>query len=483
MSKRMKILHLEDLYEDAELVARELKKSGISNELLVVNSRHDFIKGIQEFSPDIILSDHSLPSFNSHEALKITKKMNIRVPFILVTATVSEEYAVGIIREGASDYILKDRLQRLPNAISVAIDKYNLEKENEKANETLQASEHKYRLLFESNPMPMWMVSKTTLAIIDVNTAAVEHYGYSREEFLQINSIQLRPEEDIDRYLRHIQVKESGLKKSGIWRHKKKDGTIILVDILAHDVLFEEQLVTLILANDVTEKLEAEAKVAEQRIIQQKLITETGIKAQEREREMIGKELHDNISQILAIAKLYLENGMIKDNLHSEPLRQSGEIINLAIEEIRKLSHTLVAPSLNESTLVQVIQKLLEGISAVSTLHSEFSTENYAEHDLTNDMKLMFYRIVQEQMNNILKHARASSVLVKISVTASQICLSVTDDGVGFDTGKNSPGIGLRNIINRANVYDGTVQITSSPGKGCTLEVMIPAVNLTNESQ
>lgn len=116
------------------------------------------------------------------------------------------------------------------------------------------------------------------------------------------------------------------------------------------------------------------------------------------------------------------------------------------------------------------------------TQYLKMATENYEENDLTNDMKLMFYRIVQEQINNILKHVNAGRVLLKISVTANRICLSVTDEGVGFDSDKNSPGIGLRNIITRANVYDGTIQIISSPGKGCTLEVMIPKANLTDEN-
>ena len=167
------------------MVARELKKAGIISETILVENKIDFINALKEFVPDIILSDHSLPSFNSHEALKIVKDMGIEVPFILVTATVSEEYAVSIIKDGASDYILKDRLQRLPNAILGAIDKYNMESARKLADESLRLSERKYKLLFESNPLPMWMISRSTMDIIAVNEAAVNHYGYSLEEFLK----------------------------------------------------------------------------------------------------------------------------------------------------------------------------------------------------------------------------------------------------------------------------------------------------------
>src|SRR6188474_1348292 len=135
MSNPLRILHLEDLPEDADFVARALKKAGIEFEIVHAEDKNEFIKALREFSPDVILSDHSLPSFDSREALKLVKEMGLAIPFILVTATVSEEYAVNIIREGASDYILKDRLQRLPNAISGALEKYKLEQARREADE------------------------------------------------------------------------------------------------------------------------------------------------------------------------------------------------------------------------------------------------------------------------------------------------------------------------------------------------------------
>ncbi len=109
---------------DADLVDRTLKKSGIVFEKMLVDNRTQYTKALTEFQPDVILSDHSLPAFNSLEALKILRETGIDIPFILITATVSEEFAVSVMKEGASDYILKDRLQRLPNAIINAIEKH-----------------------------------------------------------------------------------------------------------------------------------------------------------------------------------------------------------------------------------------------------------------------------------------------------------------------------------------------------------------------
>lgn len=128
---KLRILHLEDLPADAELVERQLKKGNIQFEKIVVDNKFDFEKAFLEFNPDIILSDHSLPAFNSSEALQIVKQSGIKIPFILITATVSEEFAVHMMKEGTDDYILKDRLQRLPVAIENALKKNKAEKDRQ----------------------------------------------------------------------------------------------------------------------------------------------------------------------------------------------------------------------------------------------------------------------------------------------------------------------------------------------------------------
>lgn len=459
MARLLKILHLEDLPEDAELVARAITRSGIAEKILHVDNKIDFIKALNEFGADVIISDHSLPSLNSHEALKLIKEMGIEAPFILVTATVSEEYAVTIIKEGASDYILKDRLQRLPNAIEAALEKYRLEKENKRSHEELKASERKYKLLFESNPMPMWIVSQKNMRIMDVNDAAIKHYGYSREEFLQFHTDDLLAEDE---------------EHAGIWNHKKRDGYFIKLEMIAHDIIYEDQPAKLILTNDITEKLRAEAELARQRRMRQKLITETSIKAQEREREEIGIELHDNINQVLAAAKLYMDYAITKDKLQSERLEQSRENISLAIAEIRKLSKSLVAPSLGDETLVHIIHSLLNDFRLTTSLQIELVADHFNEAVLGDEEKLMLYRIVQEQMNNIIKHAKAGKAIITLETTPTETRLSIQDDGVGFDTARHSPGIGLRNISTRASNHDGKVSIISSPGNGCLLQVSIP---------
>ncbi len=123
MKTKLKILHLEDTPADAELVERELIKGRIRFDKLVVDNKKAFEKALNEFAPDIIIADHTLPSFDSLEAINIIKQKAIRIPFILVSSTVSDEYAVEIMKAGADDYIFKDRLHRLPQAVVNAVEK------------------------------------------------------------------------------------------------------------------------------------------------------------------------------------------------------------------------------------------------------------------------------------------------------------------------------------------------------------------------
>jgi PAS domain S-box-containing protein len=473
MSKPLKILHLEDLPEDAYLVARALKKGGVSCEVLHVENEAEFKNALKNFLPDIILSDHSLPSFDSHEALRIVKAEGLAIPFILVTATVSEEYAVSIIKEGAADYILKDRLQRLPSAVASAMEKFTLEQSRKIADETLRVSERKYKLLFESNPMPMWMLSRSSLNIIAVNEAAINHYGYSRNEFLTLNARDLVPPEELFKYLRYLDTESSANTNQGIWKHRKKDGTIIMVEIMAHDVVYENNSASLVLANDITEKLKAEEALTEQRIHHQKLMMETSIRVQERERDEIGKELHDNINQILAAARLFADMAL-RNTVEPEAIKKTKEHITLAISEIRKLSHTLATPSLGTVTLAQAVNELFMDIREATSMEMKYNAAGYDETAVDRNISLMLFRIMQEQVNNIIKHARAKKVMVKITMEHGRIFLTIQDDGIGFDSTKTTGGIGLRNIRNRVECYDGTIRMISSPGNGCIFEISIP---------
>ncbi len=129
MEQPLKILLLEDNPDDAKIIQRVLLKEKMQCEFLLAIDKKSFLHALEEFSPDVILSDNSMPRFNSSEALKITRLRLPHIPFILVTGTMSEEYAADIIKQGADDYILKDRMARLPAAIELSLKQRRAEKE------------------------------------------------------------------------------------------------------------------------------------------------------------------------------------------------------------------------------------------------------------------------------------------------------------------------------------------------------------------
>ncbi len=145
----LKILLLEDSSVDAEIVQRLLKKELPHAVVLTVMEKPLFQKALTEFIPDVILADNSLPQLNATEALELSRIAIPFIPFIMVTGTVSEEFAAGIIKSGADDYILKDRLARLPTAIDAALKKCEREKEKQAAIERQKLDEEKYRMLIE----------------------------------------------------------------------------------------------------------------------------------------------------------------------------------------------------------------------------------------------------------------------------------------------------------------------------------------------
>lgn len=136
MLRNVRILLVEDSPDDVHLIERELEKSGLLFRLVVVKKKNEFETALDEFQPDVILCDHFLPSFNSIEALLLVKewerKKNICIPLILVTGTVSEDFSIQSIKAGAHDFILKDRLKRLPSSIQNALEKSRSESEKMK---------------------------------------------------------------------------------------------------------------------------------------------------------------------------------------------------------------------------------------------------------------------------------------------------------------------------------------------------------------
>ncbi|UAY52776.1 PAS domain-containing sensor histidine kinase [Ferruginibacter albus] len=329
-----------------------------------------------------------------------------------------------------------------------------------------------YRLLFENSPLAIFIWKLNDLKIVDVNDAAVKLSGYSRAELLGMNAADICPPNDRERLLKLTQkiIRYEHFKQSGIWRHITKQGKMVYADISSQKIIYNNNSVILNMATDITEKVMLEKKLTQERIQKQKEITQAAIIAQEKERAYLGAELHDNINQILATAYLYLDTSLVNESSRMILIKDSKEFIMSAIREIRRLSKTLSPPSL-EATLADALESIVVNISLVNILKIKTEWSELKEDKIERELKLTIYRIVQEQLNNILKHAKASAVLITLKQTHNTLQLFIKDDGVGFSLSQKKEGVGLQNISSRAALHNGSVIINTKPGAGCELIV------------
>ena len=252
----IRVLMLEDNPNDAELIIRQMAKHRLylDSQSDQVRTAKEFIDRVASRHYDLILCDFTLPGWNGLEALRWVRKSGHDTPFIYVSGTLGEDVAVECIREGANDYVLKNNLSRLPHAVRRVLDEWELRRTKRRIEKEQRDSERQYRLLFEGNPQPMWVIDRNTLAFLAVNDAAVHHYGYSREEFLKMILLDILPKHDVRGGLRS--VLRNDVHKAQVTetvRHLKKDRTEIDVEVCRNLVTFGGIDAMLVLARDITE--------------------------------------------------------------------------------------------------------------------------------------------------------------------------------------------------------------------------------------
>lgn len=266
------------------------------------------------------------------------------------------------------------------------------------------------------------------------------------------------------------------------YRFKRADGKYVLVSDRGFLIYNQQGKVSRMVGSmqDITEKRELEKKLLKQELNRQKLVAQAVVDAQEKERSLIGKELHDNVNQILSTAKLYLEVAKNEEQEKNTYIDMSVSNISNAINEIRTISRSLVPASIGDLGLVESIQDLVESIKLARKFEVEFAFDADIDNLISEQQKLMLFRITQEQINNVIKHANAKHLYIKLGVEAGNISLQIIDDGQGFDPEKlkSKKGVGLSNIASRAELFNGKMHIISAPTQGCTLKIDVPILNL-----
>jgi len=467
------VLIVED--NPGELFLLEEKLRGIDLPIGEINHAVTLARAVNILSVrsvDLVFLDVSLPDSLGLESFSGLQSLAQHAAVILVTGNDDSRLPLQALRAGAQDYLIKGEFDG--TALSRAVH-YSLARVHYLRH--LRESEQRYRGLFQNNPIPMWVFDVENCRVLEINDAAVQRYGYSREEFMGLSLADIYLDSDRNELQREIAEAgrlRDGIKK-GIHATMKKNGDVIFADVVWHWISYKGRPAILELANDVTERVQLERDLNEQQVTRQRQITEAVILAQEKERTEIGKELHDNVNQILGASNLYINTAMTDEDMRQELLGRSTELVSKAINEIRKISKSLITPGLREIGLIESIEDIIEDIRVAKDAPAiDLDLENISEEQIEDRRKLTLFRIVQEQLNNVVKHARAARVLIRLSLEGHYIVLTVADNGIGFDAARHRRGVGITNIISRAELFSGSVEIASAPGEGCVLTVSLP---------
>ncbi|HEX8334827.1 MAG TPA: PAS domain S-box protein [Segetibacter sp.] len=355
----------------------------------------------------------------------------------------------------------------------------DLEKKVSERTEQLFKSEQRFRTLIENGVDVISMTDRNGV-LFYVSPSIKNLMGFTDVEMMNRDGKSFLHPDDLpiaEDLFKQV-IAEPGVPKTSIIRVIHKEGYPIWVEGTIINQLNEES-VGAVIANyhDITDRLRVEeekqtleAALIEEKIQRQKDIAQATLDGQEKERTAIGMEMHDNINQILGVVKLYLGLAKTKPQIMNEMIDKCEENIVLCIKESRKLSKSLVTTNIYKYGLHFAIQDLIEDFKEYG-LEFVYEVDKDKIKELDNKIQFSLYRIIQEQLTNISKHAEASRVTIKIYRDDDKLELIIADDGKGFDPLSSRRGIGLGNIQNRVELLNGTFDITSSPGKGCTLNI------------
>jgi signal transduction histidine kinase len=312
----------------------------------------------------------------------------------------------------------------------------------------------RYRMLFETSPLPMWVVDDETLGFLAVNDAAVRLYGYSREEFLAMRAEAFLPRTG------------SGSVFRGAFRHARKGGEPLDVDAVGHLVGWRGRPARLVVINDISERLRAQAAL---RALSRRLL-----EVQEEERARLARDLHDDIGQALTALKIQVESLRLVLGEASQRTRvdECVDTIQSTLERVRQLSLSLRPPQLDDLGLAAALRSHLDRQARVAGLASHFDAGD-APHDLSPDTETACFRVAQEAITNVLRHARARNLWVRLYDAAGQLALSVRDDGAGFDV-RSVRGLGLAGMEERTALVGGSLELRAAPGQGTVVLATFP---------
>ena len=409
----IKILLVEDVKLDAELTERELKNAGIDFISKRVEEESDFRSELENFKPDIILSDHCLPHFNGISALKIASNLSPETPFIFVSGKIDEEFAAEMLKKGATDYVLKNNLSKIGHSVSRALNEYNEQIEHKMAENSLMESEKKYRTLFEKNNNPIILFDEDG-NFKDSNEAALK--------FLDINRDQLLKKNLSDYILYDINNENMEFWKTDDITEVKfnVNGKHKILELTVTPVYLKNKTLVFGVVNDITER-----KKAEDRILRSL-----------KEKELLLREIHHRVKNNLQIISTLLSLQSSKSgkiNVEDLYMESQNRIQSIALIHEKLYKSDDLAHINFEAYVKDLVSDLFDSYG-VNSSRIKLNL-NIEEVTMGIETAIPCGLIINELVSNSLKHGFSSSETGQINVELrkdGEYSLIISDTGSPF---------------------------------------------------
>jgi len=442
---------LEDNASDAELIQLELARDGLKIQWRHVASEREFRAALVA-APDLVLADYTLPGFDGLAALRIVLQQRADVPFIFVSGSLGEERAIEALKSGATDYVLKDRLQRLPAVVTRALTEARERRERRQAETALEEQRLLLGTLIDSLPEIIYATDIENRLTV-VNRALLDVLRKKREDVMGRRLSELWQEETII----EMEAQAAATIRSG---HPLTDQERAWIGVDGSVRWFTFTHVPLRDHGTVNGLVCTVREITSQKALEQEIL-----EISNREQRRLGSDLHDGLGQELTGLSLLLkglEMQLAREaQQYSTQITKISDLLARAIQSTRSLARGLAPVNLERGGLPEALKHLAARCT---------------------DM----YRIAQEATTNAARYARAKSITIDLRPTGRKLQLSITDDGIGLAAGlaQGRPGMGLKIMEYRARMLGGTVAFEESrPGTRIVLAAPLHLLRQTKDKK
>ena len=490
---------VEDSADDAELLLYSLRDAPFKFTSVRVETEAEYDAALAKDLPDVVLCDYNLPRFNAERALQILQARQLDIPFIVVSHHIGEDAAVAAMQNGASDYLLKNRLGRLPKAINAAIERRISRQQKDLAEKALHASEAMKRGILNS--------LNTRIAVLDgqgvivATNKAWEDFGGTRGSLYKTpatvgsNYFQL---------LQEITSRDDGLAErsaSALRSVINRETSFASIEyeltvpggtrwFVARVMPMEDSDDGAVISHeDITDRMLAHRALGEANKRLQAM-SKRVLSIQEDERRGISRELHDDIGQSLTALKIGLHRvaqrlGGSTTDENKELLAECLSIADTTLDKLRNLSLELRPPQLDQLGLEGALEWLVDHQRNATGLDVECQFLGLTGR-LPTELESVCYRITQEALNNATRHAKAKQIRIRVELSDRLLTLAIRDDGVGFDMeaarrkAMKTGSLGLISMEERAQLAGGRLKVRTVPGAGTTVQATFAPGNIGN---